>query len=158
MNLESKPEAGRKSGAMRILLGTVAAVALVAGIVAGVTWAGGGRSAIADFFTVPATPATAPAEERVASLPAQAPVLATGPAFQGGTLNSMADLVDHVLPSVVSVKVTGSRARRPSILDQLPGRRQQPRNEGEVQGSGFIIDPAGYVVTNNHVVDEGSTI
>jgi serine protease Do len=146
---------------MRTLLGTVAAVALVAGVVAGVTWAGGGRMAFADFFSTAQNAPSAPTqtEQKVALLPAQAPILATGPAFQGGTLNSMADLVDHVLPSVVSVKVSGTKgARRPSILDQLPGRRPAPRSEGEVQGSGFIIDSAGYVVTNNHVVDEGDKI
>jgi serine protease Do len=126
------------------------------------TWAGGGPSALADYFSSRQASLAAPGskpEQQVAMLPAQAPVLATGPAFQGGTLNSMAQLVDHVLPSVVSVKVSGARqTRRPSILDQLPGRRPQPRNEGEVQGSGFIIDAEGYVVTNNHVVDEGDTI
>ena len=162
MDLNSKPEASRNSGTMRTLLGTVAAVALVAGVVAGVTWAGGGKMAFADFFssTQNALPqGVGPAGEKIAMLPAQAPILATGPAFQGGTLNSMADLVDHVLPSVVSVKVTGSKpTRRPSIFDQLPGRRPPQGGGGEVQGSGFIIDPAGYVVTNNHVVDEGNEI
>jgi serine protease Do len=163
MDLETKPGASRKSGAMRVLLGTVAAVALVAGLVAGVTWAGGGNLALADLFS--ARPGTATVTEtkpdrQIAMLPAaQAPVLATGPMFQGGTLNSMADLVDHVLPSVVSVKVSGARQqRRPSILDQLPGRRPPQGGGGEVQGSGFIIDPEGYVVTNNHVVDEGNEI
>jgi serine protease Do len=162
MDLESKPASG-KSSTMRTLLGTVAVVALVAGVVAGVTWAGGGRTALADFFGTTGATATAPAVsgegQRVAMLPVEAPILATGPAFTGGTLNSMADLVDHVLPSVVSVKVSGVRARRPSVLDQMPGRRPPGGGGGgEVQGSGFIIDPSGYVVTNNHVVDEGNEI
>ena len=36
---------------------------------------------------------------------------------------------------------------------------QQPRRQEErAQGSGFIIDPAGYIVTNNHVVDGARTV
>src|SRR5450755_1677072 len=31
--------------------------------------------------------------------------------------------------------------------------RQSPQQEEHAQGSGSIIDPAGYIVTNNHVVD-----
>jgi serine protease Do len=157
MDLESKPLA-KRSSAMRTLLGTVAVVALVAGVVAGMTWSGGGPLAWAEYLQrAPAVADGAP-EQKIAMAPVQAPLLATGPAFQGGTLTSMADLVDHVLPSVVSVKVSGVQQRRPGLLDQLPGRRPPQQRGGEVQGSGFIIDTAGYIVTNNHVVDEGSDI
>lgn len=38
------------------------------------------------------------------------------------------------------------------------GPRQRPGRGGEAQGSGFFISADGYVVTNNHVVDNASTV
>jgi serine protease Do len=37
-----------------------------------------------------------------------------------------------------------------------PGRPQQPQRRAQSLGSGFVIDPTGIVVTNNHVI-EGRT-
>jgi serine protease Do len=34
----------------------------------------------------------------------------------------------------------------------------QPAHRGQALGSGFIIDPAGYIVTNNHVIDGADEI
>ena len=60
-------------------------------------------------------------------LPAAAPVtVSKGPLSQGSP--RFADIVDRVLPAVVSL--TTNKAR----------------------GSGFIVDPSGDVVTNNHVI------
>ncbi len=38
------------------------------------------------------------------------------------------------------------------------GPDQQPQRKGQSLGSGFVIDPTGYIVTNNHVIDGGDEI
>ena len=39
-----------------------------------------------------------------------------------------------------------------------PGRPQQPQRRGQSLGSGFVIDPSGLVVTNNHVIEGADEI
>jgi serine protease Do len=84
-------------------------------------------------------------------------------------LDSFAPLVKKVLPSVVNIAVTETVGRDTTI--QLPPElrgtpferefRNRFRNRREQvigAGSGFVIDPSGIIVTNNHVVGHADQI
>lgn len=65
--------------------------------------------------------------------------------FQPSTLeaphSSLADMVEEVLPAVVNVRVQ-------AVNFDVFGEAEVGRG----QGSGVVIDPSGYILTNNHVV------
>ena len=99
---------------------------------------------------------------------------------------SVADLAENVLDAVVNISIvqgnSGTRPRRntrPSPAPDLPSapdgspfeeffddffKQQQQEGEGgrgrraRGQGSGFVIDPEGVIVTNNHVIEGASEI
>ncbi|MBV9077597.1 MAG: Do family serine endopeptidase [Methylobacteriaceae bacterium] len=135
-------------------LASVAAVAILAGGAVGFNAVEGIRPALAQApLTLPQATATAPA--------------------------SFADVVDRVKPAVVSVKVTYSQAaanddESARTLENVPPQlreffrrfgegngegngRPNPRrgSRGQAVGSGFFISADGYIVTNNHVIENG---
>jgi serine protease Do len=111
----------------------------------------------------------------------------TSPAYadpvqvQGVAPISFADVVERVRPAVVSVRVKtparvaevlGDEEDMPFFNFEFPENspmerffeqfRRDPRNlpqrRGTSVGSGFLISDDGYVVTNNHVIDESEAI
>jgi len=89
---------------------------------------------------------------------------------------SFADLAAKVTPAVVNIASKHKVAQAGDDNGHLPftvpkgspfedffkhfNERQRPDNGAEAMalGSGFIVDPAGYVVTNNHVIDDATDI
>jgi serine protease Do len=90
--------------------------------------------------------------------------LAASPAAARTGPESFAPVVKRFLPAVVNIAVTESvagpdpSALLPPELQQFRSRRNGRRQELQGAGSGFVIDPAGYIVTNNHVVGEADKI
>jgi len=148
--------AGRVLARGAFTLALLAGTALTPGIAAGQTAPGGGSGGAPAPSGSPATPLARPA----------------GPA-------DFADLAARVTPAVVGVSVV-SRAEVMRLSDLPPELRDTPfgdllrryfgegrRRDGEGPprgprtmglGSGFIIDPQGYVVTANHVVGNAERV
>lgn len=115
--------------------------------------------------------------------PTQTPAHAQAVQVQGIQPISFADVVEEVRPAVVSVRVrAGSREAVSADDDDFPsfGRRdgspmerffeqfrqgpgqerreRRGRRRSTSLGSGFFISEDGFVVTNNHVVENGKTL
>ena len=110
-----------------------------------------------------------------------APVLTATPAFAGNPVAyDFSELAAKITPAVVNVSVTmkadaGGEERaadrsRQSQMDEFmrefterfggqQNRRQvRPQPKAQAVGSGFIVDPSGIIVTNNHVAGKAETI
>ena len=104
----------------------------------------------------PAVSATTPPVSRTTSAP---------PAPAAGGPVSFADIAERLNPAVVNIDATlrgEDRPRRRAPLLDGPDFFQRPPRESDVPrrgaGTGFLIDPAGLILTNHHVIDGADRI
>ena len=100
--------------------------------------------------------------------------LASSPAVAQARPSNLADLVDQVAEAVVNISATQTVEDK-DVAPDLPkgtpfdemfqdffknhGINPQPRaRRAQSLGSGFVIDPSGVVITNNHVVGDANDI
>jgi len=95
----------------------------------------------------------------------RAPVIVPPPIFaKSGDPNFVVGVVQKVGPAVVridSTRVVGSRRTdefNDPFFRRFFGEPSQPRQKIEGSGSGFIINSAGQILTNAHVVDGADTV
>jgi serine protease Do len=146
---------------------------LKSGIIIGVAAAGVAAAALAGGGVRWSPSATG--ADRLATTPISTATIFSPPP---GAPLSFADIFEKVAPAVVSIEVTTHLTARE--LQSIPGfqipnigpkggdgdngdgdgdESGQPASpKAESQGSGFFISPDGYIVTNNHVVENGEDI
>jgi len=94
------------------------------------------------------------------------------PAFARGAPDTFSPLAERLLPTVVNIATT--QTLKPGMADLMPdlppdsplqdlfkdylSKNKNVPHHVTALGSGFIIDPSGIIVTNNHVIDDAEEI
>lgn len=116
---------------------------------------------------------TSSVSAQVTTVPAQNPLTTSGPVSSGNGLldayqGTLVDLYDRVNPSVVNIRVVEKKqvSDQSSLLPffNLPGLDQAPsdgnasESYSQGEGSGFVWDTQGHIITNYHVIDGADKI
>ncbi|MEO7336031.1 MAG: trypsin-like peptidase domain-containing protein, partial [Caldimonas sp.] len=105
--------------------------------------------------------AVAPASAPFGSI---APLVEPMPVIGGVVASSYSSAAKRASPSVVSITASRAPARTPGPDDPMfrfffGDRARQMQQERQVGlGSGVIVSPTGYLLTNNHVIDGADDI
>src|SRR5262249_43895727 len=129
--------------------------------------------ALASLAALPASAQAPPAGARP-SRPAPSkpdappPVRAEARALLRALEDAFSAVADRVTPAVVNVSAAAPKVApnaadhryREFFGDELYERyfRRRPREDGRAAGSGVIVDPRGYILTNNHVIENAREI
>jgi serine protease Do len=134
---------------------------------------------LAHFARHARRPALAAVATAAMVLPALSPTFSPviSPAWAARGPDNIADVAEKVIDAVVNISTSQKVETRNTPMPQLPNDPQldelfrdffNRRGQGDQQnrgprrvnslGSGFIIDPSGIVVTNNHVIAESDEV